>query len=161
MNKTPHLAWGLFAFLSLAVVTAAWFKLQHAPAPAVTRSAPLNPDCDLRSGPCTGKLPGGGDISLSIEPHSIPVVKPLQLSVRTQGLEAESVEVDFSGADMNMGFNRPRLSREAGGLFQGTAMLPVCVRARMTWEARVLVHTPSGLVAAPFRFDTFQPGLGQ
>lgn len=41
------------------------------------------------------------------------------------------------------------------GAFGGTGMLPVCVRARMTWEARVLLHTDAGILAAPFRFDTF------
>jgi hypothetical protein len=29
----------------------------------------------------------------------------------------------------------------------------------MTWEAKVLVETPTGLVAAPFRFDTVKPGM--
>jgi hypothetical protein len=33
-------------------------------------------------------------------------------------------------------------------------MLPVCVRDRMTWEARVLLTTPRGLIDAPFRFTT-------
>jgi hypothetical protein len=37
-------------------------------------------------------------------------------------------------------------------------MLPVCVRDRMTWEARVLLHYADGLRAAPFRFDSLRPG---
>jgi hypothetical protein len=36
-------------------------------------------------------------------------------------------------------------------------MLPVCVRQRMTWEARVLLHYPQRMLAAPFRFDTLRP----
>jgi hypothetical protein len=37
-------------------------------------------------------------------------------------------------------------------------MLPVCVRERMTWEARVLLHLPDGTLAAPFRFETTRRG---
>jgi hypothetical protein len=37
-------------------------------------------------------------------------------------------------------------------------MLPVCVRDRMTWEARVLLQFPQRLLAAPFRFETLRPG---
>lgn len=40
----------------------------------------------------------------------------------------------------------------------GQGMLPVCVRGRMTWEARVLLHYPGRLLAAPFRFDSLRPG---
>jgi hypothetical protein len=66
--------------------------------------------------------------------------------------------VDISGVDMNMGFNRATLTRTGPGEFSGPAMLPVCVRARMTWEAKVLLHTDAGLMAAPYRFDTYLPG---
>lgn len=38
--------------------------------------------------------------------------------------------------------------------YQGTGMLPICVRERMTWEARVLLDLPDGLLLAPFRFET-------
>ena len=108
----------------------------------------------------TGLLPGGGRVRFAVEPSAIPVVEPLRLQVWTEDLDVSLVEVDFSGVDMNMGFNRPRLERVAPGRFAGEGMLPVCVRARMSWEARVLLHTPGGLQAVPFRSDTFQPGMG-
>jgi hypothetical protein len=78
--------------------------------------------------------------------------------VRTEGVDPDRVEVDFAGVDMNMGFNRVALKPVGQGTFAGTGMLPVCVRARMTWEARVLLHTDAGLLAASFRFDTYLPG---
>jgi hypothetical protein len=59
---------------------------------------------------------------------------------------------------MNMGFNRVAMQPVESGNYFGAAMLPVCVRARMTWEAKVLLHTASGLMSAPFRFDTYLPG---
>jgi hypothetical protein len=97
-------------------------------------------------------------VEFGIEPGSIPVLEPLTLWVRAQGLDVRGVEVDFAGVDMNMGHNRPRLEAVGPGEFRGGGMLPVCVRARMTWEARVLLRTPRGIWAAPFRFDTVRPG---
>ena len=93
-----------------------------------------------------------------ITPRRIPPAEKLELWVRTHSIDARQVEVDFAGVDMNMGFNRATLDPIGPGEFAGPGMLPVCVRARMTWEARVLLHTDEGLAAAPFRFDTYLPG---
>lgn len=125
--------------------------------PRVIAVAPLVPDCNLRQGPCTGLLPEGGKVMFEIEPRSIPLLQPLTLEVRIQGPEATYVEVDFAGTDMNMGYNRVRLNAVGPGAWRGQATLPVCVRNRMTWEAKVLLATDLGLMAAPFRFDTFSP----
>ena len=72
--------------------------------------------------------------------------------------DAETVEVDLQGLDMNMGFNRPKLASLGDGHFRGEGMLPVCVRDAMEWEAKVLVHSDDGLRAAPFRFITVKDG---
>ena len=91
---------------------------------------------------------------MAVEPHGIPVARPLVLRVATQGLEVNAVAVDFIGLDMNMGYNRPTLTPAGPGRYLGNAMLPICVTGRMRWEARVLLTTPRGLFAAPFRFVT-------
>jgi hypothetical protein len=104
-------------------------------------------------------LNSGSRVSFAIEPHEIPLVKPLRLRVEIQDLEAQQVEVDFSGVDMNMGFNRFKLSRTGEGEFTGEGILPICVRDAMEWEAKVLVTTPRGLTAAAYRFITVRPGL--
>lgn len=125
--------------------------------PEAVVNAEPDADCDLHAGDCLIDLAMGGRIAFGIEPRSLPLVAPLRLTVHLQGLEAESVEVDFRGVEMFMGFNRSRLEYIGHGRYQGTGTLPVCLRSRMAWEARVLVHTPSGLVVAPFRFDTEAP----
>lgn len=140
--------------LSLAgvLVRAAWPVLF----PDVVAVAPLDPDCDLRAGSCTAILPDGAKIGFGIEPHRIPVLEPLRLVVHVDGVEAHSMEVNFAGTDMNMGYNRVVLTQEAEGLWRGEGTLPVCVRDVMNWEATVLVETDEGLKAAPFRFDTYR-----
>ena len=64
------------------------------------------------------------------------------------------VVIDFSGVDMDMGYNRPLLQEATDGVFKGEATLPVCVTGRMTWQATVLVETGRTRIAVPFRFVT-------
>jgi hypothetical protein len=150
------LLWTVLGVLALSGIGALLHKAWPILFPRVVASAPVDPGCDLRAGPCVGFLPGGGAVRLAIEPRTIPVLRPLGLTVRLDGVQARGVEVDFTGTDMNMGYNRVALRREAPGQWSGRGMLPVCVRDVMSWEARVLVDTGDGLVAAPFRFDTYR-----
>jgi hypothetical protein len=145
-------AGGLFAALAAAALHVAWPLLN----PEVVASAPIDPQCDLRQGPCSATLPNGGRVHFGLEPKDLPLLEPLAIDVRLDGLRAVAVEVDFAGVDMNMGYNRPSLAAAAEGRYVGKTVLPVCVRHRMDWEARVLVRTPDGLMAAPFRFSTFR-----
>jgi hypothetical protein len=156
--RTSFTLWmvGILAFAVLIGV--AVYKLWPMLNPDITEIAPLDPECDLRAGPCTSRFTDGGKVSFGIEPRDVPVVKPLELEVRLDGLTARSVEVDFQGTDMNMGFNRVALKSTGDGRFVGDGMLPVCVRQVMEWEARVLLHTGEGLIAAPFRFITVTTG---
>ena len=144
--------------LFLAVTLVAWIKVGPMRDPEAVLVASSGKDCNLRRGPCQAVFPDGASVAFEIRPRHIPAVRNLQLSVRTQGIDADRVEVDFSGADMNMGFNRVVLQPIGPGEFSGTGMLPVCVRARMTWDAKVLLHGDAGLTAALFRFDTYLPG---
>lgn len=154
MKNSMKMQWfivgGLFIALGAVAVYKAWPLLF----PEVAIIAPLDPECDLRAGPCISELPGGGSVSLSITPDSIPLIKPLTLQVELKGIESQGAEIDFQGLDMNMGFNRPKLMAEGEGRFVGKGILPVCVRETMEWEAKVLVRTERGLIAAPFRFIT-------
>ncbi|MCG6861151.1 MAG: hypothetical protein LJE70_07745 [Chromatiaceae bacterium] len=158
MPGTGRLLWILVALLFVAVALVAWIKVGRILDPEAVLVAPLRGDCDLRKGPCEAVFPNGATVAFEMTPRHIPAVQPLELSVRTEGIDARSVAVDFSGVDMYMGFNRMPLDPVGPDSFTGSGMLPVCVRARMTWEAKVLLHTDSGLMAAPFRFDTYLPG---
>ncbi|AGA90775.1 hypothetical protein Thimo_2014 [Thioflavicoccus mobilis 8321] len=150
--------WALAGLLIAALVAVALYRGWPLLFPQAKRMAPLDPRCDLRAGPCTARFPGGGTVRLAIAPPAIPVARPLTLRVESAGLAPRAVEVDFSGTDMDMGFNRVSLSRTPSGVYEGRAMLPVCVRAQMEWEAKVMLHMPDGLWVAPFRFETSRAG---
>ena len=159
--KSKLFLWSLAGLVFVTVSAVALYKAWPLFFPKELVRAPLDASCDLRAGPCLSPLPDGGSVSLSVEPRSIPVVQPLRFEVRVDGLEVNRVEIDFSGVDMNMGFNRPALEKQQGGLFTGNGMLPVCVRDAMEWEAKVLMHTERGLISAPYRFITVKPGMQQ
>lgn len=111
------------------------------------------PGCNLNETPCSAQLPDGARIELSLEPRPIPLVQPLRLAVRSEGLAADKVEIDFAGINMNMGYLRPQLNALGNNRFEGETALPVCVTGAMAWQATVLIETARQRIAIPFRFD--------
>lgn len=158
MSDFERNLWIVVGLLFLALIGVAIYKFQPLLNPELAAVASVDPKCDLRAGPCVGKFPDGTEVSFGIEPRSIPLVKPLQLKAEVNGASAQGVEVDFVGLNMEMGFNRSRLKADGNGRFSGTGVLPVCIMTVMQWEARVLVKTERGLIAAPFRFNTTRAG---
>lgn len=152
MNNKTLLA--AIAALLVAIGGAVGAKLWLRPQPATTVSAALDAACNLHAGPCSSNIPGGGRVELAIEPRPIPLLRPLRLVARVEGLDARMVEIDFTGVDMNMGYNRPQLKRENDNQFTGQATLPVCITGRMEWQAAVRVTTDKFTAVAPFRFIT-------
>jgi hypothetical protein len=159
LSESKNGLWLVVGLLFAALTGVALYKAYPLLNPQAAVRAPLNPQCDLRGGPCEVVFPDGARVKFGIEPRAIPVVKPLRFEVEMQGIEATAVEIDFQGTDMNMGFNRAKLSAAGEGRFAGDGMLPVCVREAMEWEAKVLIETNAGLMEAPFRFITVQPGM--
>lgn len=155
-RRTNATLWALAGLLFVAVIALALYKAWPLLYPPLSEIAEPDPGCDLHAGPCTVRFASGASVRFAIEPQSIPVVTPLRLLVQTEGLDARTVEVDFAGVDMNMGYNRVQLEQTGPGEYAGQGTLPVCVRDRMDWEARVLLHTPDGILAAPFRFTTLR-----
>jgi hypothetical protein len=153
-----HALYALGTVLGAAGIGFGGFKLYQLLHPPYTELGTVESGCDLHRAPCVAVLPGGAQLSFSIAPRPIPLVTPLTLEVRVSGLETKSVEVDFVSPDMNMGYNRPALARAAPDTFRGTAVLPVCVRSRMTWRALVLAHTGRGTFGVPFAFETVRAG---
>jgi len=153
MNNRRML-WLTLGALLLGIALAAVYKAWPLLFPKAAVIAKIDPDCDLRNGPCTTRLETGGSVRFSITPKTIPVIKPLTLQVKVSGLDVERAEVDFSGTEMYMGFNRAKLKATNQGKFSGEGRIPVCITDAMEWEAKVMLHTANGLYVAPYRFIT-------
>lgn len=154
MEKNNLLMWAIAGVLVIAIAGAVTYKMKVSQSSQVISRAELDPGCDLHKDACKLTLPGGGEITLSIQPRPIPVVQQLAIEVETKSVDAKAITIDFSGVDMNMGVNRFTLKGKQAGSYMGSGILPVCVRSRMVWEAKVLVQTDEGILEAPFRFET-------
>lgn len=155
-EKKSENLWTIVAVLGFVVILIIGYKIKASLSPQITATAKLDSSCDLRQGKCLSKLPDGGTVSLSITPNTLPILHPLALSVEIDGVKVSAIEVDFIGIGMDMGYNRSKLNKVDAHHFKGKAVIPVCVRSKMEWEARVLLQTEKDLVMAPFRFYTLK-----
>ena len=126
----------------------AWERLF--PTPLHVASAPAA--CDLHQGACTADFGAGRTVDLDIQPRSIPTLEPLTLQVRFAGIDPDTAHVSFNGVTMNMGVIKGELVPAGQGLYTGTAVLPVCIRRRMDWEARVIADDGDARWEAVFGF---------
>jgi hypothetical protein len=159
MKINRNLWIGLSAIVVLAaiVVGGNYIWKQNYSNGEIVAVAPLDSSCDLQKNPCQRVFPDGSRITLSILPRPFQPLQPLQIQVLAEGMDPRSVEVDFTGLGMYMGYNRPQLTRKSPGTYAGSGMLASCAIKRMAWEATVLAKTDEGVMAAPFRFEILNP----
>jgi len=153
-SPTRQHLWAALGLLLAASALGTLMSLRHLLEPTTAAMAALDTQCDLHRSSCSSELPTGGRVSLSILPHPIPAMQPLELEVRVEGASPSDVTVDFAGVNMDMGLNRADLQPSTDGYYTGKAILPVCVRNVMVWEARVLMELDGTPIEAPFRFET-------
>lgn len=112
------------------------------------------PSCDLHQGPCRASAHNGWSVELAISPEEIPLLQPLDISVTLQGMLAETVQVVFSGVDVDMGTLAYPLQAQGGSHFHGEASLSICIQRRMRWQATVVVAVQGQNYRIPFLFTT-------
>jgi len=147
----PRRTVSLVMALALACLLVAGYKLSAAWRATRATTLPA-PACNPSEGDCRVALPEGGHLTLSITPRPVRALRTLNLLVAFSDTHADRVEIDFDGADMSMGYNRPQLAGQSE-VFSGTAVLPVCISGTMTWKATVLANIDGRRIAVPFLFD--------
>ncbi|MEJ2344648.1 MAG: hypothetical protein P8076_06350 [Gammaproteobacteria bacterium] len=155
MKHLQNLLWPLALLLALVVLGTAGWKARGLLQPRATVTA-TTPNCDLQAGPCAARLADGRGVILTLSPRPVVALQPMRVHVRLVGLRVSRVVIDFTGVNMEMGFNRFVLKPD-GAAYAGQAILPVCTRSRMEWRAAVLVQSADGVLAFPFRFATVRP----
>ncbi|MDS4069271.1 MAG: hypothetical protein RKO24_06590 [Candidatus Competibacter sp.] len=120
--------------------------LQRNPNHATVLSA--DPACNPVGGLCTA-----GDATLTVTLGLGGSIQPLTafpVEVNLIGREAAKVNkvaVNFSMSNMDMGFNRFDLSRQADKTWRGHAILPVCSMGRREWRVAVEVVSDTTYLA--------------
>lgn len=110
--------------------------------------------CDLHTGACIASR-GNQLLQLTLSPGPLKSLKPIEITVRLQHLEARQVMLDLQGVDMYMGLNQVQLIQdsERPEMWRGTTELAVCTTGEMTWRASVYVDTAEQLYSTAFDFD--------
>lgn len=139
----------------LLLILAIWTSYKYAPTLLPRTDLSLKPvaGCDLNRQACSVDIPDGGRIELTITPHPIPVSKPLRVSVETFFMTANKIEIDLTGENMNMGYNRWPLRSDGKDHYIGEATIPICITGRMAWRATLIVETDRQRIAIPYVFE--------
>jgi hypothetical protein len=111
----------------------------------------LRHSCNLRDGPCTRAIPGGGEVTLELGPRPVRTMEELAVRVQVAGAAADAVSLRFAMPGMEMGENRSSLAAAGAGRFEGKAVLVRCPSGRKDWVAEVQV-VRGGVSAPAVRF---------
>lgn len=130
------------------------------PAPAIEQAAPPppasipEPQCDLGLQTCRKRLSGSGELTIDLTPRPIPVLQPFEVRATLEGRNADQIQLDFSGVNMDMGFNQVDLKKGENGVFSGRAILPVCTTSRMRWQANFSIRSGETVEVVSLHFET-------
>lgn len=110
--------------------------------------------CNLHSETCTAKQ-GDAQVTLKISPHPIPIARPLGIEVEIDNIAVQKMELDISGVNMYMGYNRVELKSTNPNRYVGTSMLAFCTTQKMIWQITLMIHQPDGTqIQIPYNLET-------
>lgn len=160
MNNTRRGLWiFLVGILLVAVISALWrHRLNVDADPNAVPPLVILTDCDSAETACVARGPGIA-VELSLGPSVQPMQPfPIQLRVVHGPLSANArVELQFRMQDMDMGQNRYRLVADEQGVWQGTAVLPMCTRGRSDWLAQLAIQDGGRHWSAVLPFSAVVP----
>ena len=114
----------------------------------------VDESCNLHEQSCVASS-GDAEVSLKISPHPIPIARPLGIEVNTQNLQIKKMELDISGINMYMGYNRVELKSTKPDRFVGTSMLAFCTNQKMLWQITLMIHLADGSqIQIPYELET-------
>ncbi len=108
-----------------------------------------SPTCDLHLSSCKADIPKLGTLEFDIEPKSIPLMKKLTFTIKTN-IDADEFDLHIYATNMNMGYHSFTLKKISPKTFQATGILPTCTVGGMIWNAEVVSGNRGGL----FTFKT-------
>ena len=139
MNRAPLLRYALIGILISSIVGGGIYRIWH------RSSEKIRPvSCQSPLQICQFIIKGQPvQIQFGQPPSGL---RPFLLTVMTA--KAHRVYVTFTMRDMDMGYNRYRLTRTNAGIWQAKVILPVCVTGRHDWL--VTINIDGNLISIPF-----------
>lgn len=139
-----------------AVSLVLWLSGCDSSSPSNIEQWPLNEACELHQSACQTRHEKQ-NITIDILPKPIRVARTLTVRVKLDNIFASKVELDISGLNMYMGYNRVTLFPLPGqpGFYEGKSMLAFCTNDRMDWQLTVIATQENGeVIQAPFLLVT-------
>ncbi len=149
----------IFKYSLLITVIAAVITLLSAcnrqQPPEKTTVWPTISHCDLHHQECITTYENQ-TVQLKISPNPIPIARPLGIELSLKNFNESKVELDISGANMYMGYNRVNLIQDGPkGRYIGTSMLAFCSAQKMTWKITLIIHLKDGSqIQIPYLLET-------
>lgn len=143
LKTSPPLS--IFAIPIVILCSLLLSACSHDPAPTENATVwPMLESCDLHYQSCTATN-NEQTVRLKISPDPIPIAMPLGIELSIKNISAERIELDISGANMYMGYNRVTLIPEGNmGRYIGTTMLAFCTTEAMEWKITLIIHQKEG-----------------
>ena len=119
-----------------------------------TNFAKQEKNCDLHKEACSVTLQDGSNITLSIEPKPIPLMKPIELTVKTKDINLDKLDLKVFATNMNMGLIEKSLKKVNKNRYEGKITLPTCIVGNMIWNVNIIANKPTKSLGATFEFQT-------
>ncbi|EPJ52084.1 MAG: hypothetical protein OFPI_15630 [Osedax symbiont Rs2] len=128
-------------FLLIALLGAIWWFAKAQTTPNVTHISGTNQalptvECDFKQQLCRSSN-ASSQVDLSIDSQQIKSFIALPFKLKIDGLNPDTVSIDFQGIEMFMGANLLQLEKQADNSFTGTITLAGHAGHHMTWRAVV------------------------
>ena len=113
-----------------------------------------NEQCDLHKTSCTIKIQDGTEFTLNVEPKTIPLMKPLKFTIKSNNKNLENLTLSIYATNMFMGeFNLP-IKNLGNGDYEAIGTLPTCPVGNMQWNADIKIEKATENIGARFQFKT-------
>ncbi len=142
---------GLIGALMLALPIVVAYKLSPILFPTPDIEVLPATGCNIVQRACPASIPGGV-VALRLLAPSTTLAGSFQVSLTTQGIVPDKVEIDFAGVDMDMGPSRTTLKPDGNGHYTAETRLPACITGAMLWRATVVLHMRGQRAIIPYAF---------
>lgn len=110
--------------------------------------------CDLHLTNCAIKIQDGTTFDLDIEPKTIPLMKPMKFSFKSNNSKLKDLYLEIYAVNMFMGEFKIPIKNLGEGNYEAIVTLPTCPIGNMQWNAEIRVEKLNETIGARFQFKT-------
>jgi len=110
--------------------------------------------CDLHNSSCKIKIQDDTTFELDISPKSIPLMKEIKFSIKSNNANLENLNLNIYSTNMFMGDLNLPLKNLGDGNYEAVGILPTCPPGDMKWNAEIRVEKIDKTIGARFQFTT-------